>query len=253
MIDFCQKFWALAAAVEAKKAADAEVKKAEALSALSALSTEFGEDHRAVEYILAPIQLECFEPSHIEAHYEELEQVDIHLMSMFTTLGTIARDYTDEADLVKAMTALTEYLEYKQVDCYQILDQAAISVHEQIPEEAATTNLCSTNSISSVNGLLSVQMRCSITKLPMIPPKVPKAATSVTIHTTSSIDLSLLCKGLYMSSLPCMMTTTRRQSQNVDIMWKPPSSFIVATPIIEVDSDNMNSCTNKLFYQLLRV
>ena len=97
MIDFCQKFWTLAAAAEAKKAADAEVKKAEALSALSALSTEFGEDHIAVEYILTPIQLECFEPSHIEAHYEELEQVDIHLWDMVRTVDIIERDFTHEA------------------------------------------------------------------------------------------------------------------------------------------------------------
>ena len=47
-------FWALVAADEAKKAAAAAAEKAETLSALS---SKFGEDHRAIENILTPIQL----------------------------------------------------------------------------------------------------------------------------------------------------------------------------------------------------
>ena len=53
------EFWAQAAVDEAKKAAADEAKKAAAAAAekaktLSALSTNFGEDHRAVEHILTP-------------------------------------------------------------------------------------------------------------------------------------------------------------------------------------------------------
>ena len=44
-------FWASVAAEEAKKAAAAAAEKAKTLSALS---TNFGEDHRAVEHILTP-------------------------------------------------------------------------------------------------------------------------------------------------------------------------------------------------------
>jgi hypothetical protein len=104
-------FWTLVAALDAKKA-----------ETLSALPSNLGEDHRAVEDILTPIQLECFEPSYIEAHYEELKQVDYHLMDMLGTLGTIEKDFTGEADLVKAMTALWGYLYDKLVGCYEILD-----------------------------------------------------------------------------------------------------------------------------------
>jgi hypothetical protein len=74
-----------------------------------------GKNHRAIVNILTPIQLECFEPCHIEANYEELEQVDFHSMDMLGTLYTIERDFTGEAELVKAMTTLTEYLGYKKV------------------------------------------------------------------------------------------------------------------------------------------
>ena len=47
-----------------------------------------------------------------------------------------------------------------------------------------------------------------------------------------------------MSSLPFKIkTTTRRQSQKVSIVWKPPWPSSVATPIMEVNSDTMDpSC-----------
>jgi hypothetical protein len=67
------------------------------------------------------------------------------------------------------------------------------------------------SNITSTNELLSDQVRCSM-------------------------DWSLVCEELSMSN---MMTTTRRQSHKVFVMWKPPWSSIMATPI----SDNMDpSC-----------
>ena len=70
--------------------------------------------------------------------------------------------------------------------------------------------------------------------------EMSKAPTSANIHTTSSMKWSLLCEELSMSSLSCkMMTTTRRQSQKVSIVWKPPWPSSVATPIMEVNSDTM--------------
>ena len=84
---------------------------------------------------------------------------------------------------------------------------------------------------------------------------VETAPTSANIHTTSSMDWSLLCEELSMSSLSCkMMTTTRRQSQKVSIVWKPPWPSSVATPIMEVNSDTMDpSCRlDKTAFYLVR-
>ena len=68
--------------------------------------------------------------------------------------------------------------------------------------ETACIHFCN---ITSMNELLLDKMRCSIAKLLM------------------------------------MMTTTRRQSQKVSIMWKPPWSSIVAIHIMELNSDTMDS------------
>ena len=63
----------------------------------------------------------------IEVHYKEL---DLHFMDMLCTLAIMERDYADETDGVKAMTSLLDYLRLKQLECYDILDKAAITVHK---------------------------------------------------------------------------------------------------------------------------
>ena len=151
-------FWTLVAALEASL--DAAAKKADTLSALS---SNFREDHRAVENILTPIQLKYFEPSNIGAHYEELKQVDYHLMDMLGTLGTIERDFTGEADLAKAMTALWGYLYDKLVDCYEILDRAAITVHETSAEAEIDMEIASNVGSSSVgDGAMELRWRTPV-------------------------------------------------------------------------------------------
>ena len=161
-------------------------------------------------FYLNAIQLdEDLGPACLAAYYEDLVQVDEHLFSMLDILETVKKECSDEINCINAMSTMIEHLRLKQMLCYSILYHANVVGNiailaiawpciqpEQIPQP--TTSLFYTDSITSVNELLSDQMRCSIAKLPMMLGEMPKAPTSVTINTTSSLDWSLLCK-----SCPC--------------------------------------------------